>query len=53
MRLDTYLCELKIGTRSQVKTYIRQGLVSVNGSPVKTSDFKIDEFTDEVCFQGR
>lgn len=53
MRLDKYLCELKIGTRSQVKTYIRQGLVSVNGSPVKTSDLKIDEFTDEVCFQGR
>ena len=53
MRLDKFLCELKIGTRSQVKTYIRQGLVTVNGLTVKSSDLKIDESADQICFQGK
>ena len=32
MRLDKLLTELGIGSRSEVKKYIRSGLVTVNGS---------------------
>ena len=51
MRLDRFLCEMNIGTRSQVKTYIRQGLVTVNGIPAKSADMKINEGSDKVTFR--
>ena len=53
MRLDKFLCDRNIGTRSQVKTYIRQGLVTVNGEPVLSPDRKIDESGDLVTYQGQ
>lgn len=53
MRLDKFLCEINIGTRSQVKDYIRHGQVTVNGRAVREADLKIDENSDEICFQGR
>lgn len=52
MRLDKFLCELNIGSRSQVKTYVKQGLVTVNGEIVKASDLKIDENKDIVTYRG-
>lgn len=52
MRLDRFLCERKLGTRSQVKGYIRQGLVTVGGIVAKTPDLKIDPLSAEVTFQG-
>lgn len=52
MRLDKFLCDRNIGTRSQVKTYIRQGLVTVNGRTATDADLKIDEFSDLVAFKG-
>ena len=53
MRLDKYLTQAGIGTRSQVKEYIRKGLVTVDGIPEKQSDRKIDESVQEICFQGK
>lgn len=53
MRLDKFLCELNIGSRSQVKELIRHGKVSVNNTVVKTADLKIDESKDIVCVQGQ
>ena len=53
MRLDKFLREMNIGTRSQVKTYIRQGFVAVNGIPAKSADMKVDENTDKVTFRER
>lgn len=53
MRLDKFLCEMNIGTRSRVKDFIRHGEITVNGRPVRETDFKIDESSDEICFQGR
>lgn len=53
MRLDKFLCELNIGSRSQVKELIRHGKVSVNNAVVKTADRKIDEKKDVVCVQGQ
>ena len=53
MRLDKFLCEMNIGTRSQVKNLIRQGCVSVNGDVVKNADMKISEQTDRVECKGQ
>lgn len=52
MRLDKFLCELNIGSRSQVKTYVKQGTVTVNGEVVKAADLKIDENTDVIAYRG-
>lgn len=52
MRLDKFLCEMKMGSRSQVKAFARQGLVTVNGKVVRSADVKVDELADEICFRG-
>lgn len=52
MRLDKFLCEMNIGSRSQVKTYVKQGLIMVNGTPAKNADQKIDEAKDTVTYRG-
>lgn len=52
MRLDKYLTQAGVGTRSEVKEYIRKGCVCVDGSVEKHADRKIDENTSEVTFQG-
>lgn len=43
MRLDKLLTELGTGSRSEVKKYIRSGLVTVNGEVVKKPEQKVDE----------
>lgn len=48
MRLDKFLCEMNIGTRSQVKDAVRKGFVAVNGIPAKSADMKINENTDII-----
>lgn len=53
MRLDRYLCELNIGSRSQVKEFVRKGFVSVNGQVIRSADQKIEEKRDQVAFQGK
>ena len=35
MRLDKFLCDMGVGSRSDVKRLIRKGTVTVNGAPVK------------------
>ncbi len=52
MRLDKFLAEMNIGTRSQVKKLVRQGLVTVNGAVEKDPDRKIDENADIVTYKG-
>ena len=53
IRLDKYLCDLGIGTRSQVKELIRKGLVCVNSLPAKKPELKVDESADTVTVQGK
>lgn len=53
MRLDKFLTQMQVGTRSEVKTLIKKGLVTVNHEPVKSADCKIDENTDIVCVSGK
>lgn len=51
MRLDRFLCERNVGTRSQVKDYIRRGLVTVNGTVARSPDRHIDG-ADRILFRG-
>ena len=53
MRIDRLLCEMNIGTRSQVKELIKKGMVTVNGTIVTRADTKVDEKTDRIVCQGR
>ncbi len=53
MRLDKYLSECKIGTRSEIKKLLKQGIVTVNDKAVSTSDMQINESNDKVCVNGR
>lgn len=51
-RLDKFLCDLNIGTRSQVKSFIQKGMVTVNDEIVKKPECKVSE-NDIVSFQGQ
>ncbi len=53
VRLDKYLADMGLGTRSEVKAYIRKGRVQVDGTVVKEADRKIDVPAQTVCFDGR
>ena len=53
IRLDKYLCDAGIGTRSEVKNFIKKGRVSVNQTTVKSADMKINETVDVVAFDGK
>lgn len=53
MRLDKFLCENNLGTRSQVKDFIRKGQVLINDRPAKKPEEKVDETKDIIVFQGR
>ena len=52
MRLDRYLTASRAGSRSEVKNYIRKGLVQVNGCVCKDPSLHIDT-DDEVCLNGQ
>lgn len=53
MRLDKYLADCGIGTRSEVKKYIKAKQIAVNGEVISKPDIKIDENKDTVCFKGQ
>lgn len=53
MRLDKFLCDMQLGTRSQVREAIKKGLVSVSGTLVKSPDCKLDEKKDTVIYAGK
>ena len=52
MRLDKYLADMGIGTRSELKKAIRAKAVTVNAETVRDPAFQVSE-NDIVCFQGR
>lgn len=51
-RLDKFLCDSGVGTRSQVKQILKSGRVSVDGKPEKDGGRKIDREQNEVCLDG-
>ena len=46
MRLDKFLADAGVGTRTELKTMIRQGRVTVDGAAVKKPETKVDEQQD-------
>lgn len=48
IRLDKYLTECGVGTRSDVKKIIRQGRIKVNNENIKGADFKVNPNIDIV-----
>lgn len=51
--MDKFLCELKVGTRSQVKKELKQGFVKVNGETVTEPERKVDVEKDQVVYKGQ
>ena len=52
VRLDKFLCDLGIGSRKQVKEYIKKGYVKVNDITVKDNDLKVNEEIDVISFNN-
>ena len=53
IRLDKYLSDMGIGTRAEVKKYIRQGRVKLDDQVIKTPEIKLDEKIQHVFFDGQ
>lgn len=52
MRLDKLLAHVGIGTRSEVKKYIRHGWVEVDGAKAKSASVHINPETQVVLYKG-
>jgi 16S rRNA pseudouridine516 synthase len=60
MRLDKFLAESSVGTRKNVRTYIKEGMVKVNGDVITEPAIEINESSDvieyldnEVAYTGK
>ena len=53
MRLDKFLVACAVGSRTEVKNYLKAGRVMVNGKKEKSAKLQINEDTDEICFDGQ
>ncbi len=52
VRLDKFLSEMDVGTRSEVKKILKSKQVTVNGDTVIKPEKKIDTDNDVVCYKG-
>lgn len=53
IRLDKFLSDMNIGTRSEIKDLIRKGRVSINGISCRKPDEKVDTDSDTVGLDGK
>ncbi len=53
MRLDKYLADMGVGTRTEVKKLIRQGKVTVDGIIQKSPEAKVDVDNQQICCGGQ
>ena len=53
MRLDKFLVDCGLGSRSQVKTYLKKKQVTVNGQVETSPKTQIDEKKDQIAYQGQ
>ena len=51
-RLDKFLCDCGVGSRSQVKAILRSGRVTVDGKAVKDGSMKLDAAASTVRLDG-
>lgn len=52
IRLDKFLCDCGVGTRSQVKQILKSGRVAVEGQAIGDGSFKLDPQTQHVTLDG-
>lgn len=53
IRLDKYLADMNLGTRAQVKEYIKKGKVQINGQIQKKPEIKVNIYKDEILMDGK
>ena len=53
MRLDKFLVACAVGSRTEVKNFLKAGRVTVNGKKEKSAKLQIDEERDEILFDGQ
>lgn len=52
-RLDKFLCDSGLGTRSQVKQLLKTGAITVGGVAIKDGSVKVDPAATEILFRGQ
>ena len=52
IRLDKYMADMGVGTRSEVKVLIKKGRVSVDDEVVKQAEYKVDTESQCVAVDG-
>ena len=53
IRLDKFLSEMGLGTRSEVKKLIKTGQIAINGTVAAKPETKVDTDADKVSVNGR
>lgn len=53
IRLDKYLADMGLGTRKEVKSYLRKGRITVGGAVETSPERKIDVALERICMDGR
>ncbi|WP_317855623.1 pseudouridine synthase [Chakrabartyella piscis] len=53
IRLDKYLSDMGVCTRSEARDQIKKGYATVNGDKIRKADVKINPEADEVTYRGR
>ena len=53
VRLDKFLCDCGIGTRSQMKLILKSGRVTVDGISVRDGSAKVDPNKQTICLDGQ
>lgn len=53
MRLDKFLSEMGVGTRSELKKAIRAGAVQIDGRTAARPEEKVDPEQQEITYQGQ
>lgn len=53
MRLDKLLCDLGLGSRREVRDWIRSGRVTVDGTSTRSPELKLDPETCSVSLDGK
>ena len=52
MRLDKLLSNLKYGSRTEIKSFVKKGLITVNGKVVKSADLDVKPETDLITLNN-
>jgi len=52
IRLDKFLCDCGVGTRSQVKDILKAGRVTVDGVTIRDGSIKLEPARQQICLDG-